>query len=116
LNSLIRNAERADLDINEFLRIFRMAYPERSEKFTISHEKFQKKFQGVGLASGSAAFPCVGLVVALGVAVTSSWVLTSELVTPIACVGVAIVPNILTIGRLLRNLLGVQRFAAIPSQ
>src|SRR6516162_6618607 len=75
-----------------------------------------RKFHGVGLSSGSTASPWVGVAVAPGVAVTSNWLLTSELVTPIACVGVAIVPNMLRIGRVLRNLLGVQRFPTIPSQ
>lgn len=74
------------------------------------------KHQGVGLALGSAASPWVGVALWLGVGFGLRRVSTSDRLTPIACVGVAIVPRMLRIGRLLRNLLGVQRFTVIPSQ
>ena len=61
------------------------------EAYDLTAKSPTRKFQGVGLASGSTASPCVGVAVAPGVAVTSNWLLTSELVTPIACEGVAIV-------------------------
>jgi len=73
--------------------------------------------QGVGLAAGSAASPFVGVAVGLGVAVGSSWLLMpGMLISPIGCPGSEIVPNMLVIGRLLRNLLGIQRSPTIPSQ
>src|SRR5262245_13481001 len=71
------------------------------------------QLQGVGLALGSAASPCAGVAVCSGVAVGLSWILVPM---PPGCEGVEMVPNMLVIGRLLRNLLGVQRFGAIPSQ
>ena len=75
-----------------------------------------RALQGVELVSGSAASPRVGVALWLGVGFGLRRVSTSDRLTPTGWVGVAIVPRMLRIGLLLRYLLSVQRFAAIPSQ
>src|SRR6516164_10742504 len=94
-SSLIRNAERPDLGIADSSVLSGADNPGCSSKLTTSQQNPTRKFQGVGLASGSTASPCVGVAVCSGVAVGLSWILVSGRLMPAGCDGVEMVPNML---------------------